>query len=162
MSALAGIATAMLAFLVLREAQKIRRVEWLAKSQEMWHDFNVSVIARDYADRFEQLRQPDPLTPPFDSRDRLFVYMYLSVVHVEFEALRRKIIDEEYGVETIIDSFIWLKKRRDMIRELMNEGGYDKGFIDLFAEVTKRDDRSAMAEIVLARAKRPAPGWWIK
>jgi hypothetical protein len=161
-SAIAEICTAIVAVFVLREAQRIRRVEWLAKSHEMWQVFNNAVITHGYSDRIEELRSANSPLSRIDSRDRYFIFMYMNVLHVEFEALRRRLIDEDYGVETMVDSFLWFKGIKSEVAVFMRDGGYDDGFTDMFERVCECAGRSDMADLVLERARRETPSWWLR
>jgi hypothetical protein len=126
-SAIGSVGTVLIAILVFVEGRRIRSLEWLSKSHEMWQGFNVAVLANKYEDRFRQiyvLRSELPL----DNHDNHFMYMFLNVVHIEYEAAKQGLMSLDYCCETIAAALTPLEKQREHVLQLVKDAGYDKDF----------------------------------
>jgi len=69
----------------------------------MWQAFNLAVIENDWTDRFIDISSPDVVVE-FQKEDLCFMYMYLNVLHVEYEAAKKRLISADYATETLVDS----------------------------------------------------------
>ena len=86
LSALAGIITAILAYLVYVEASRIRRIEWTNLTNTRWQSFNQMLIETKLADRWERLRTAEVAVGELDATDKRLLLMYFNNMLVEFDA----------------------------------------------------------------------------
>ena len=127
-SAFASVVTASLAFLVFREARRIRRLDWISNANLIWNDFNKVMLQNEndrklwmdflFADddRYDDYR--------FENRVNWIIFCHLNILvtsmHISKErrddVFFKKILEAEFHV-------LW--KRRKYISALMESTGYD-------------------------------------
>lgn len=128
-SAVVSSCTAVLAFLVFREARHIRQLEWINTTNSVWNDFNRMILEGENHKQWIEFLQEDGNSEyeafKFTYRINWILYTYLNVLVSSTHAMQLKPSRIVFFREILAAEFRILWHRRAYVSEFMDTCGYD-------------------------------------
>jgi hypothetical protein len=135
-TALASMATAIIAAFVIIEARAIRQTEWLLRQNQAWNDLCHVVTQKDDQSSIPALLLGESVASPLQPRDAFLLMSYFNVVSSEYNAYRARAIKRRYVIHSFGMTARIVAANKAWIFQFLEENGYDLDFRRAVAIVT--------------------------
>jgi hypothetical protein len=129
-AAAASVGTAIVAVLVWFEARRIRHTEWLARSVQMWQDFNGVLLAENRAERWRSLLAGDVAEDDFQPSDHYLLYTYLNILYSEYTYAKTGLLKHGYATESLQDNLRQVAAVGPYVVPWLRFTGFDNELVD--------------------------------
>jgi hypothetical protein len=119
------------ALMVFVEARRIRHVEWLSRTVQMWQGFNQLLLDDSTAARWRDFLDGKIPEAKIVPRDHYVLFSYINVIYLESRISSSRLLDRKYAQESLGDNVRQLAPMRNYIVPLLRSTGYDDRFVEL-------------------------------
>ena len=126
--AIGAIVTAIIAWLVFREARSIKQIQWLSNAADKWQDFNKFLVENECADRWEAILSGNDLDTPLSAKDKRMLLMYFNIQMIEYKLIKKRIVPKS-ALAAMRKEFAAFRKHSSFIGQLLEHGGYAPEYV---------------------------------
>lgn len=132
-----ALATVLIAFVLYRQAQSLKRVEVHSHAIEAYNLLNsVAVSSPENLLAFDSFGRTNTHDDESSRRRRWCAFIWLEALQVTFAALKGKLIDERYANQALCQQLEVVLKD-DLVYWLLVNRGFDPDFVDYCTRVRK-------------------------
>jgi len=133
-----AVATILIAAVLYRQAQSLKRVEVHSHAIEAYNLLNsVAVSSPENLLAFDTFGRPDTADDDDSRRRRWCAFIWLEALQVTFAALKGKLIDEKYANQALCQQ-LELVLKDDLVFWLVGNRGFDPDFVNYCTAIRRR------------------------
>lgn len=148
-TAIGTVGTFAIAFLVYREARRIRKTEWILDQNAAWNAMSTEIAKQSSECRIGDILSGDPHDGELTTQEEYLLMMFLNVVNSEYNALRAGAISTRWVLHSFEMTTGIVSQNREWLVEFMQKYGYQTSFIRVVAILpTCQNNFKARAKVV--------------
>ena len=133
-----AVATILIAAVLYRQAQSLKRVEVHSQAIEAYNLLNsVALSSPENLVTFDTFGRPATVDDEASRRRRWCAFIWLEALQVTFAALKGKLIDEKYANQALRQQ-LELVLKDDLVYWLVANRGFDPDFVNYCTEIRTR------------------------